>query len=111
MQNTCFICLEDVSNQEIIFEWCGKWKYLQMCSCNFHAHNPCFQKWYLFNGKCPYCKTEIYIWYLYFWQNYGKRFCYYTFHSIMTIWLLYTVYTLFFDINSYNLDYEPIGFY
>ena len=107
---TCFICLDDVSKQEIIFEWFGKWHYLQLCSCVIDAHNTCFQKWYMCNGKCPYCKTKIYIRYLYYWQSYGKPIFYYGFHFILTFWTFYAVYKGIFDIHSYDLYYEPISF-
>jgi prepilin signal peptidase PulO-like enzyme (type II secretory pathway) len=107
---TCFICLDDVSTQTTIFEWCGQWQYLQKCSCVFYAHNRCFQKWYLHSGKCPYCKNEIYIRYFYYWQYYGIPISYYGLHIILTLWTLYSVYKAIFDIHVYDLYYEPNEF-
>jgi hypothetical protein len=100
---TCFICLEDVSKKEIIFEWFGQWRYLQTCSCQFYAHNACFQKWYMCNGKCPYCKNEMYIRDLRYWQRYGKPICNRLFHFGMTLWAIYIIYKTVYDFDSYTL--------
>ena len=112
--DTCIICLENVSNQENIFERIGQWNYLQTCSCQFHVHNTCFQQWYMCSGKCPYGKEKMYIRELYYWQYYGKPSVYDRFHFAITIWTFYILYKTLYDFDSYvsygniECDYEII---
>lgn len=98
---TCIICLDDVSKKEKVFDWFGKWNYLQTCNCQYHVHDTCFQKWYMYSEKCPYCKNPMYIRTLYYWQRYGKSICYYGFHISMSLWGMYMVYNVIYDYDFY----------
>ena len=55
----CFICYENLYENEIPIKLQEQQIYIKICACDVWIHNKCLIKWFTFNNKCPICRIHV----------------------------------------------------